>query len=72
MKTLYGVQEWLKQYGYINLMSNRLDAIYFMQKELSYMVENKILDKSNHDYLTARLILQREERIEKEQLGEKF
>ncbi|WP_136256092.1 YqgQ family protein, partial [Onishia niordana] len=32
MKTLYDVQELLKKYGFINFMTNRLDAIYFMQQ----------------------------------------
>lgn len=71
MKTLYDVQEWFKKFGYVNLMSNRLDAIYFMLKELKAMSDSGILDKNNHDYLTARLILQREERLEKEKLENK-
>lgn len=72
MKTLYDVQEWFKSFGYINLMSNRLDAIYFMQQELSYMINAGVLDKSNRDYITAKLILQREERLENERLGESY
>ncbi len=68
MKTLYDVQEWLKRYGYLNLMPNRLDAIYFMQQELSYMINAGILEKNMPEYLTARLILHREERLEKEKL----
>ncbi|WP_416411313.1 YqgQ family protein [Lactococcus lactis] len=65
MKTLYDVQEMLKKYGYINLFPDRLDAIAFMQIELGKMLESGIFQKSDHDYLTARLILAREERIEK-------
>lgn len=65
MKTLYDVQEMLKKYGYINLFPDRLDAIAFMQIELGKMLESGIFKKSDHDYLTARLILAREERIEK-------
>lgn len=71
MKTLYDVQEWFKKYGYINLTSNRLDAIYFMLKELNDMTESGILDKNSREYFTVRLILQREERLENEKLGEK-
>lgn len=66
MKTLYDVQELLKKYGFINFMTNRLDAIYFMQQELTNMVEQGIFEKSDKEYLTAQLILRREERIEKE------
>ena len=65
MKTLYDVQEMLKKYGYINLFPDRLDAIAFMQIELGKMLASGIFQKSDHDYLTARLILAREERIEK-------
>ncbi|MGM9887221.1 MULTISPECIES: YqgQ family protein [unclassified Lactococcus] len=72
MKTLYDVQEWFKKFGYINLAPNRLDAIYFMKQELAYMVSAGLIDKSNHEYLTVRLILQREERFENEKLGEKL
>lgn len=69
MKTLYDVQELLKKYGFINFMTNRLDAIYFMQQELTNMVEQGIFKKSDKEYLTAQLILRREERIEKEKLN---
>lgn len=70
MKTLYDVQELLKKYGFINFMTNRLDAIYFMQQELTNMVEQGIFEKSDKEYLTAQLILRREERIEKEKLND--
>lgn len=66
MRTLYDVQEMLKKYGFINFMTNRLDAIYFMQQELSQMAEQGIFEKSDEDYLTAQLILRREERIEED------
>lgn len=69
MKTLYDVQELLKKYGFINFMTNRLDAIYFMQQELTNMAEQGIFEKSDKEYLTAQLILRREERIEKEKLN---
>ncbi|WP_285046590.1 YqgQ family protein [Lactococcus petauri] len=69
MKTFYDVQELLKKYGFINFMTNRLDAIYFMQQELTNMVEQGIFEKSDKEYLTAQLILRREERIEKEKLN---
>ncbi|MCU5753286.1 DUF910 family protein [Lactococcus lactis] len=36
-----------------------------MQIELGKMLDSGIFQKSDHDYLTARLILAREERIEK-------
>lgn len=68
MKNLYDVQEWLKKYGYINLDSNRRDAIYFMKIEVSELHKNGILLDTDKDYLTASLILRREERVEQEKL----
>lgn len=68
MKTLYDVQEWLKKYGYINLMPNRLDAIYLMEEELHLMHEKGILQDTDKDYLSARLILKREARLEEKDL----
>lgn len=64
MKSLYDVQEWLKKYGYINLMSDRKDAIYFMQQEVMELHKRGILESDNSDFLTASLILKREMRIE--------
>jgi len=66
MKTLFDVQEMLKKYGFVNLMSNRLDGIVLMQQELVQLLESGIFQKSDKDYLTAALILKREARIEGE------
>ncbi|MDR0200345.1 MAG: YqgQ family protein [Streptococcaceae bacterium] len=65
MHTLYDVQEWLKQFGYINLMPNRLDAIYLMAQEIKNLHEKGILADDDHDYLTASMILKKEERLER-------
>ncbi|MCL2676943.1 MAG: DUF910 family protein [Streptococcaceae bacterium] len=73
MKTLFDVQEMLKKYGFVNLMSNRLDGIVLMQQELVQLLESGIFQKSDKDYLTAALILKREARIESEkQEGDKI
>lgn len=68
MKTLYDVQEMLKKIWIYQSFSRSFDAIAFMQIELGKMLESGIFQKSDHDYLTARLILSREERIEKKNL----
>jgi uncharacterized protein YqgQ len=65
MKTLYDVQEFLKKYGYINLLVNRLDAIYMMKKELIQLYDQGMIPDQKQ-YFTAELILRREERIELE------
>lgn len=63
----------LKKYGFVNLMSNRLDGIVLMQQELVQLLESGIFQKSDKDYLTAALILKREARIESEkQEGDKI
>ena len=69
MKDLYDVQEWLKKYGYLNLDSNRRDAIYFMQTEVKALHAQGILADNDKDYLTARLILKREAAIEEKNEG---
>lgn len=65
MKTLYDVQEFLKKHGYINLMSNRQDAIFFMAQELKSLYDAGLIPEQN-DYFTADLILRREYRLESE------
>ncbi|MDR1605493.1 MAG: YqgQ family protein [Streptococcaceae bacterium] len=65
MKTLYDVQEFLKKRGYINLLSDRLDAIFFMAQELKTLHDAGLIPDEN-DYFTAELILRREHRLESE------
>ncbi|GFH43222.1 hypothetical protein Hs30E_17730 [Lactococcus hodotermopsidis] len=65
MKTLYDVQEFLKKRGYINLFSDRKDAIYFMAQELKAQYDAGLIP-DNKEYFTADLILRREYRLESE------
>jgi uncharacterized protein YqgQ len=65
MKALYDVQEWMKKFGYINLMTNRQDAIYFMKLELMELHKRGIIAKNDSDYFKANLILRQELRVEK-------
>lgn len=67
MKTLYDVQEFLKIHGYINLFSNRLDAIFFMAQELKTLYDAGLIPDEK-DYFTADLILRREHRLESEKV----
>lgn len=67
MKTLYDVQEFLKMHGYINLFSNRLDAIFFMAQELKTLYDAGLIPDEK-DYFTADLILRREHRLESEKV----
>lgn len=62
MKTLYDVQQLLKQFGIFVYMGNRLYDIEMMKIELSRVYQAGILEKS--DYLVAEMILRREHRLE--------
>lgn len=66
MESLFDVQEWMKKFGYINLMPNRLDAIYFMKLELTELKKRGIIKDNDPELFTANLILRREARIEED------
>lgn len=69
VKTLYDVQEWMKKFGYINLLPNREDAIYFMKLELSELRKRGIVAENDSDYFKASLILKHESKIEEDKLS---
>ena len=64
MKTLYDVQQLLKQFGIIIYIGKRLYDIEVMKIELEKLYDNGLIDKD--DYTTAELILRREHRLEME------
>ena len=64
MKTLYDVQQLLKQFGIVVYLGKRLYDIEMMKIELEDLYQNGLVDKDN--YLTAEMILRRENRIEME------
>lgn len=64
MKTLYDVQQLLKQYGIIVYLGKRLYDIEMMKLELEAIYKNDLIDKET--YLLAELILRREHRLELE------
>lgn len=64
MKTLYDVQQLLKQYGIIVYLGKRLYDIEMMKLELEAIYKNDFIDKET--YLLAELILRREHRVELE------
>ncbi|MGT2948829.1 YqgQ family protein [Streptococcus devriesei] len=68
MKTLYDVQQLLKQFGIYVYLGKRLYDIEMMKIELERLYENGLISKN--DYLQAELILRREHRIEKEKENE--
>ncbi|MGV3082768.1 YqgQ family protein [Streptococcus dysgalactiae] len=67
MKTLYDVQQLLKNFGIFVYLGKRLYDIEMMKIELQRLYDSGLLDKS--DYLKAELILRREHRLEMEKEG---
>ena len=68
MKTLYDVQQLLKQFGIVVYLGKRLYDIEMMKIELEALYQNGLVDKEN--YLIAEMILRREHRIEMEKENE--
>lgn len=62
MKTLYDVQQFLKQFGIIVYMGKRLYDIELMKIELSRIYDAGLMDKL--DYLEAEAVLRREHKLE--------
>ncbi|WP_295495768.1 YqgQ family protein [uncultured Streptococcus sp.] len=68
MKTLYDVQQLLKQFGIVVYLGKRLYDIEMMKIELEALYQNALIDKEN--YFIAEMILRREHRIEMEKENE--
>ena len=62
MKTLYDVQQFLKQIGILVYMGKRLYDIELMKIELSRIYDAGLMDKL--DYLEAEAVLRREHKLE--------
>ncbi|SQE57355.1 hypothetical cytosolic protein [Streptococcus pyogenes] len=67
MKTLYDVQQLLKNFGIFVYLGKRLYDIEMMKIELQRLYDSGLLDKRG--YLNAELILRREHRLELEKEG---
>lgn len=67
MKTLYDVQQLLKNFGIFVYLGKRLYDIEMMKIELQRLYDSGLLDK--RDYLNAELILRHEHRLELEKEG---
>ena len=69
MKTLYDVQQLLKQFGILVYMGKRLYDIEMMKIELEKLYQSGLLDR--WDFLEAELVLRREHKLERERREEK-
>lgn len=74
MKNLYDVQQLLEKYGVLVHVGKRIWDIELMAIELDNIYHTNLLDQ--HDYLIAKMILQREheyeERKERDAKGKKL
>ena len=68
MKTLYDVQQLLKQFGVVVYLGKRLYDIEMIKIELEALYKSALIDKEN--YLIAEMILRREHQIEMEKENE--
>ena len=68
MKTLYDVQQLLKQFGVVVYLGKRLYDIEMMKIELEALYKSALIHKEN--YLIAEMILRREHQIEMEKENE--
>lgn len=62
MKTLYDVQQLLEKYGILVHVGKRIWDIELMALELDNIEKAGLIDR--HDYMTAKLILRQQHRIE--------
>ena len=68
MKTLYDVQQLLKQFGVVVYLGKRLYDIEMMKIELEALYKSALIDKEN--YLIAEMILRREHQSDMEKENE--
>lgn len=64
MKTLYDVQQLLKQFNVFVYVGKRLWDIELMALELDKLYQADVIDKST--FLRAKLVLEREHRVEEQ------
>lgn len=69
MKTVYEIQQYLKQFGTIIYIGDRIADLELMDAELKELYQSQLIEPK--DYTTAKLILRHEIQFLKEQQQKK-
>ncbi|OLS41694.1 YqgQ family protein [Bacillus sp. MRMR6] len=64
MKTIYDIQQYLKQYGTIIYIGDRVSDLELMEAEIKELYQSQLMEQ--RDYSTALLILRQEIQFQKE------
>lgn len=64
MKTIYDIQQFLKQYGTIIYVGDRLADLELMEEELKELYQSQLIDMN--EFQTALLLLRHEIQLERE------
>lgn len=64
MKTVYEIQQYLKQFGTIIYIGDRVGDLELMESELKELYQSQLIDSK--DYAAAKLILRHEIQFLKE------
>ncbi|CRK84131.1 YqgQ family protein [Neobacillus massiliamazoniensis] len=69
MKTIYEIQQYLKKFGTIIYIGDRVADLELMESELKELYKSQLIEV--REYQTALLILRHEIQIEKEKVNER-
>jgi uncharacterized protein YqgQ len=69
MKTIYEIQQYLKKFGTIIYIGDRVADLELMESELKELYKSQLIEV--REYQTALLILRHEIQLEKEKVNER-
>jgi uncharacterized protein YqgQ len=69
MKTIYDIQQYLKKFGTIIYIGERVADLELMELELQELYQSQLIEQS--DFQTAQLILRQEIQFQKEKVKNK-
>jgi uncharacterized protein YqgQ len=69
MKTIYDIQQYLKKFGTIIYIGERVADLELMELELQELYQSQLIEQ--RDFQTAQLILRQEIQFQKEKVKNK-